>query len=174
MNSVRFLRVLGYVFTVMYPLGAMMKIMHWPLAGLLMLVGALGGATSFILYYFLKEDKSFYDRSLIVIIPMICLSLLLRILPDDYRTMAISVALLLSGSFLIMLTTKFLITKPSSRMKDVNWERIFYVIGAALVFVGIVLKYQFLPNARYFLIGGLTVLAGSYILGFFSKNSLED
>jgi hypothetical protein len=174
MSSVRFLRVLGYVFMVIYPLGAMMKIMHWPLAGLFMLFGALGGSISFILYYFLKEDQSFYDRSLIVIIPMICLSLLIRILPDDFSTIAISIALLISGSFLIFWTTKFVNSGPSFRVKEINWERFFYVIGAVLVFVGIILKYKYLPNARYFLIGGLVVLAGSYIIGFFSEKSLED
>ena len=54
------------------------------------------------------------------------------------------------------------------------WERIIYAVGAGLIIIGLILKYNRLPYAQYCLLMGIGVLFVSYIVGFFSKEKDKD
>ncbi|MDG1331422.1 MAG: hypothetical protein P8P74_03785 [Crocinitomicaceae bacterium] len=53
-------------------------------------------------------------------------------------------------------------------------ERIVYAIGAITIVIGIILKYNRLRYAQYFLLIGVGISLVSYIVGFFAKKKKED
>ena len=55
-----------------------------------------------------------------------------------------------------------------------SWERIVYAIGAVTIIIGIILKYNRLSYAQYFLLIGVGISLVSYLLGFFPKKKNEE
>ena len=51
-----------------------------------------------------------------------------------------------------------------------KWERIFFGIGAGIVFTGIILKYNHIHVSRYFLIIGIAIALLSFLVGLFLKD----
>lgn len=53
-------------------------------------------------------------------------------------------------------------------------ERIVYAVGAILIVIGIILKYNGFRYSHYFLLIGVAVSLVSYVFGFFAKDKDQD
>lgn len=174
MNKVKIFRILCNLSVGCIIMGAMFKIMHWPLAIQLSVFGAIALTISSALYFYFKPEKSFLDRIALVAVPFWSIYMIIRKMDFPYRYEIGSG--LLAG---ILIYTIYVIIKmnkedKSSSAPSINWERILFAAGMGTIIIGVILKYNYMPYGRYFLIVGIIISIASYLFGFFSNNEELD
>jgi len=156
-----------------YVVGALFKIMHWPFAGIIVVVALTAIAISSVLYFSSKLEKSYIDQLAIVGIPLWAAHTLLRLTRAPYQSeirIGLFVIALLYVGYLVF---KWYRDDKSKGIRGINLERSSFVLGAILVAVGALFKIQHWPLAGPILISGLCVLCMNFLLSMFSKGDKD-
>ncbi|MCJ8288153.1 MAG: hypothetical protein HRT58_02390 [Crocinitomicaceae bacterium] len=166
-------RILLRLSVVVFIVGVLFRISHWPFGRVIIITGLLSIIVFSILLYSSKIDRTLYDKLAIVLIPLWCLNVLTRQV-DVPKTIQskISIALVvLALLYCGFHAYTWYRSDKTDGVKKFNFGRFTYVLGFSLIGIGMVLKIQHIPYASECLLYGLVVSASSFMIVMFSKDS---
>jgi hypothetical protein len=170
MNKVRIYKAIFGVSVALLITSALFLIQHWPFGQELSIIALIAMAISSCLFYSSKLEKSFVDELAIVLVPLFCGFMLVRIAHLPYqleiKIVLLAIAMLYSG----YKGVKWQIADKANGAKGINLERNSYLLGIILIGIGLFLKYQHWSYSSAFLLSGMGVMALYYILPMFSSD----
>ena len=169
MKNEKLFRTIYRIAIAVFIIGMLFKIMHWPYALEISVVGLSAIAISSCLYFYSKSPRSFFDQLGIVLVPLWCALALARILHVPYRSeiriTIFAIGLIYTGYHGFIWYQK----DKKVGAKKFDLERTSFIVGLGLVGVGLFLKFRHWPYASTFLIAGLAVSAIYFLASAFKK-----
>ncbi|NOQ72204.1 MAG: hypothetical protein GQ574_09400 [Crocinitomix sp.] len=170
-----------FIGTAVLIVGILFKIMRWPYADLLLLIGACGILFFYFLRFFSKTEKVKLDYAKLAVVIFFCIRYVVYVFDLPGRAIASSAFLISLGVFVsLLIGVPFFQDKTNeeessqSQSTIIIIKNVVVILGIFAIVLGSVFRIMHWPGAGLLLSLGLAITAAWVIIVFFLDKTKED